>query len=89
MRIFIVSLIIIRMLVLISNQDISEEDKDPLDMEINGQTTEVMRLFKLNAAGILPQISQRIINETNTNNHLNKEKHLMKKLKQHALNWNM
>lgn len=35
-----------------------DEEKDPFSMEINHRTTEAMRLIKIEAIGLLPQIGQ-------------------------------
>lgn len=81
-------LVTLILILLINCGVISEENKDPFDMKINEQTTEVMRLFKLNAVGLLPQIFQRTPNEDNRNLR-KKNNNLMKRLQQHALNWHM
>ena len=38
----------------------NDDNKDPFTMQINGRTSEAMRLFKMNAQGLLPQLVQRI-----------------------------
>lgn len=35
-------------------------NEDPFTMQINEKTSEAMRLFKMNAQGLLPQLVQRI-----------------------------
>lgn len=38
----------------------NDDNKDPFTMQINERTSEAMRLFKMNAQGLLPQLVQRI-----------------------------
>lgn len=38
----------------------NDDNKDQFTMQINERTSEAMRLFKMNAQGLLPQLVQRI-----------------------------